>query len=195
MEARQAQLTEFTAQNHRTLADLPSNVQANSAAIADLNREIDNEKMRQALLESRLNRLREAQLVPLSPRAVSTQLTVDAGGVIKLDNNHAFLAAGRTPAQLEAAIGGGATVRIFKSATQVVTVLVPLATARDRFHVFGEVTVANRKIVQVFENSISGQPAVAKAMPLRAGSYHLKVVVENVTSGVTHKSDLDFTVD
>jgi hypothetical protein len=96
---------------------------------------------------------------------------------------------------LEAAIGESSSVRIAESAAKMVTVLVPLATARDRFHVFGEVKRANGRIVQTFMDDTVGQPAVAQAVPLRAGSYHLVVVTKNMDSGSTYSSELDFTVD
>jgi hypothetical protein len=76
-----------------------------------------------------------------------------------------------------------------------VTVLVPLDGSRDLFHVFGEVTAPSQRVVQSFEADVSGQPAVAKTIPLRAGRYHLVVVVKNTASGATHTSALDFTVD
>ena len=97
-----------------------------------------------------------------------------------------------TPAELQAAIGPNSTVRI-EPASRMVTVLVPL-NVRGRFHVYGQVT-ASRQLVQSFETESSGQPAVAKAMPLPAGRYHLVVVVKETASGAAHNSALDFTVE
>jgi hypothetical protein len=54
-------------------------------------------------------------------------------------------------------------------------------------------------MVPLFLNSAlagpTGQPALAEAVPLRAGSYHLIVVMKNIMSGETYRSELDFTVD
>jgi hypothetical protein len=36
---------------------------------------------------------------------------------------------------------------------------------------------------------------LAKAVPLRAGTYHLVVVMKNMGNGATHRSEVDFTVD
>ena len=79
-------------------------------------------------------------------------------------------------------------------ARQMVTVLIPVGSAREHFNVSGEVKSGNQ-IVQTFESSVSGQPALAKAIPLRAGTYHLTVVVKNLATGATRRSTLDFTVD
>jgi hypothetical protein len=104
------------------------------------------------------------------------------------------MAAGLTPSQLETAIGPGATVRVEGAASQLVTVVVPLGSTRDQFHVLGEVTV-NQKIVQAFEDDVNGQQSIAKMLPLRPGSYHLKVDVKNIATGVTKTSTLDFNVE
>ena len=199
-QLKKAELAAFEAENQHlmpeNISSIAQQINDQKAVIAELNRAIENEKVNQSLLEKSLNQIREKETFPPSTRHVSTQVTVRADGTIKLDNDHAFLTAGLTPAQLEAAIGGGATVRIANPAAQMVTVLVPLPTTSDLFHVYGQVRTAfNKKIAQSFESSVSGQPAVAKAMPLQSGSYHLTVVWKNLTTNATHSSDLDFTVD
>jgi hypothetical protein len=86
-------------------------------------------------------------------------------------------------------------VRIAQSAGKMVTVLVPLGASRDNFHVFGEVTTPTRRVVATFEEAVTGQPAVAKALPMRAGTYHMVVAVKNMATGAARTSALDFTVE
>jgi hypothetical protein len=155
---------------------------------------------KQNLLEAQLNTNKNQQAALYdnqSPaaRQLETRITVPADGKIALPGMGTFTAAGMTPAQLETAIGVGTNVRTAQSASQLVTVLVPLATTRDHFHVFGEVKTTHGKIVQSFESDTTGQPALAKTVPLRAGTYHLVVVMKNMGTGATHHSELDFTVD
>ncbi len=204
MEAKQEEIAAFVAENQ---GSLPENFQANTlefqttkAAIDELQRQISGEMQRQNLLEATLNNNKnlqaaQAQADMAPARRLNTHVTVAADGKIALEGGGSFLAAGMTPAQLEEIIGAGSTVRIAQSARQMVTVLVPLATSRDRFHVFGEVKTANNKIIQTFESDIAGEPALAKTVPLPAGAYHLVVVMKNLGSGATHQSALDFTVD
>jgi GWxTD domain-containing protein len=123
----------------------------------------------------------------------SSRVTVAPDGKIALDVG-IFTAAGLTPSAVEAEIGRNATVHIVESATRLVTVVVPLASARDEYHVFAEVTVG-QKIVQTFESDVNGQDAVARILPLRSGSYHLAAVVKNMASGAVTQSKLDFTVE
>lgn len=184
-----------TAQKYNALQ-----VQTKQAAIAQLNQQIAVEKQRQSLLDSNLNNNKNLQAALYdngTPAALQmvTRVTVAGDGKIALRGVGDFTAAGLTPYELRAAIGPDSTVSIEQSASRTVTVLVPLDGSRDRFHVLGEVTAPNRRVVQSFETESSGQPAVAKTIPLRAGRYHLVVAVKNTASGATHTSALDFTVD
>ena len=205
LKAKEAELAVFEAENQRSLreslqANLLVEVQAKQAIIAHLQQQIAEELQRIAVLEVKLanNKSLQAELYAThSPaaRQLITRVTVGSDGKIALDGRGAFTASGLSPTQLEAAIGESSSVRITESASRMVTVLVPLASARDRFHVFGEVKTANGKIVQTFMDDTIGRPALAHAVPLRAGSYHLVVVMKNLDSGSTYSSELDFTVD
>jgi polysaccharide export outer membrane protein len=131
------------------------------------------------------------------------QVTVRRDGTISVPYAGQVMAAGLTPAELDAAIARALSdtpvqqtpaVRIL----QLVSVQVALEGSADGFHVFGEVTTKGRKIVQTFEEAVQGSPgqqSVAKAIPLVAGSYRLTVVVRNLTTGAVRNSELDFTVD
>jgi GWxTD domain-containing protein len=128
-------------------------------------------------------------------------------GMISIHLAGEIAAAGLTPAQLQAAVDGALSkfqiradsqVRIEETADQtkqLVTVAVPLEPAEDQFHVFGEVTTQSRRVVQSFEAAVSRQPAVAKFLPLAAGTYRLVVVSKNMTTGLVRNSELEFTVD
>jgi hypothetical protein len=203
MVAKQSELVAFSTVNQ---GRLPENFQANmpevqtkQAPIATLNQKISQERQRQALLESDLNDNKnlqsqiQANLFVPAPRGRETRVMVDSNGKIVLRGRE-FAATGLTPAELQAAIFASSSVRIEQSASQMVTVLVPLNGSREHFHVFGEVTTG-QQFIQSFETDSTGQPALAKAMPLGAGSYHLVVVVKNMASGASHRSALDFTVD
>jgi hypothetical protein len=203
MAAKQSEFANFSKENQGRLPENFSGnmeeVQTRQAAIATLNQKISDEKQRQTLLESELSNNKslqsqiQANLYVPAPRGRETRVMVDSNGKIVVRGRE-FAASGLTPAQLEAAIGARSSVRIEESASQIVTVLVPLNGSRDRFHVSGEVT-AGQQVMQSFETDSTGQPALAKAIPLRAGSYHLVVVVKNMASGASHRSALDFTVD
>lgn len=158
------------------------------------------ERRRQSLLESNLNNNKNLQAelyASQNPAAfqMAARVTVAGDGKIALRGVGDFTAAGLTPYELRAAIGPDSTVRIEQSAARTVTVLVPLNGPRDRFHVSAQVTAPNRRVVQSFEADASGQPALARTMPLPAGRYHLVVAVRNMASGAAHTSALDFTVD
>jgi len=202
LEAKQAEIAAFSAENQRWLPDNRESkvheVQTKQGTIALMNLQIAEVRNQQSLLESNLNNNRNQQAAlydSATPAALgrATRVTVGGDGKIALRSAGDFTAAGLTPAELQAAIGPYSTVRIEQSASRVVTVLVPLSE-RGRFHVSGQVT-AGQQLVQSFETESSGQPALAKAMPLRAGRYHLVVVVKNTASGAAHTSALDFTVE
>jgi ACT domain-containing protein len=174
--------------------------QATQSMLANLNLQMAQEKQKQAMLEMTLNNHKNLQNqieanLSAAERRMETRVTVAADGKIALNGAGEFMAAGLTPSQLEAAIRPNATVRIEQSAGQMVTVLVPLGGSKGNFHVFGEMTTPNHRVVQSFEEDVTGQPAVAKAVPLRAGSYHMVVVVKNTATGAQSSSALDFTVD
>jgi GWxTD domain-containing protein len=186
-----AQLAALKAEENTISAQIKASVQSAGEP------QISAQRQRLALLESELrdNRNMQAALYDdRTPAAIqrATRVTVGGDGTIALPGAGDFRAAGLTPAELQAAIGPNSTVRI-EPASRMVTVLVPL-NVRGRFHVYGQVT-ASRQLVQSFETESSGQPAVAKAMPLPAGRYHLVVVVKETASGAAHNSALDFTVE
>ena len=101
-----------------------------------------------------------------------------------------------TAAQLQSALGPDPSVRVIQTAhadQKTATIIVPLVPPGDSFHVFGQITVHN-KVVASFDDSVSGQPALARVLPLRAGTYHLVVIVRN-TNGRESKSSTDFTIN
>ena len=202
MAAKQSEIAAFMAENRRWLPEnYQSNkleVQARQSAIANLSQQISQERQSQAVLESNLNNKKNMQASLYENRSpaarqLETSVTVAADGKISLAGRGDFAVAGLTPAQLAAALGANSSVRIEHSASQMVTVLVPLLT-RDRFHVSAQFATG-RKFVQAFETDAASQPALAKAVPLRAGSYHLVVVVRNLASGVSQRSALDFNME
>jgi len=207
METAQLALAGFSARNQ---GRLPDNFQANmlevqskQGAISQVIQQIAQEKQKQALLESSLSNNKnlqaqaEANLIAnnAAGRQVETQVTVGPDGKISVDSLGDFAAGGKTPAELQAVLGPQSTVRIAQSAGKMVTVLVPLGASRDNFHVFGEVTTPTRRVVATFEEAVTGQPAVAKALPMRAGTYHMVVAVKNMATGAARTSALDFTVE
>jgi hypothetical protein len=135
---------------------------------------------------------------------LDSTVAVSADGTISVPLAGKTMAAGLTPAQLEGSLAkrlgplSNSQVRIEQSAsqdTQPVTFLVPLDASEEHSHVFGQVTNSGGRVVQSFEADVSGQPAVAKVMLMRAGTYRLKVIVKNEGTGVIRTAALDFTVD
>jgi GWxTD domain-containing protein len=77
-------------------------------------------------------------------------------------------------------------------AHSVVTVLVPLGSSQDHFHVYLEIT-GNRKIV--FESEVSGQAVFTKSIPLPVGQYRLAATVKDLDSGaIIRPSELSLDV-
>jgi GWxTD domain-containing protein len=108
-----------------------------------------------------------------------------------------------TPAQVAALLGRvpvrrDAIVRIEQTAGvdgQSVTFHVALDALGANFHVYGQVTQANKLVVASFDEDVHDQPAVAKTLSMRSGAYHLTVVTKNMATGLVRTAALDFTVD
>lgn len=213
LQAAQAKLAEFEAANAghppASYADAPAEVQARNAGVVELHEQINQEMQRQATLEASLsnnhnlqNRA-EADLVLHAPAPrltwhADTQVTVRPDGRISVPGAGEVMAAGLTPVQLDAALAHASVSQIRNPSVQIlglVTIHVPLDASANWSHVFGRVATASGKLVQSFESSVPGQPALAHVVPLAAGTYHLTVVVKNQATGATRQSDLDFTVD
>lgn len=123
------------------------------------------------------------------------QAVVRADGNIGIDGLGTFHAAGLMAGQLEAAIGGDASVQIAQSQAKSVTVLLPLDGSHDEVHVFGEVTTPAHKIVASFADSVRDESAVAKTLLLKPGSYRLVGVAKNTATQVSKEGSLEFTVE
>jgi hypothetical protein len=174
----------------------------NQQIFANVNQQIAQEKQRQTLLEAALanNKNIQSQIEAKlqTDRRMETHITVRPDGRIAVGNAGDIKAAGLSPAQLEATIGPNSTIRIEQSAgqdRQVVTVLLPLGSPGEHFHVFGQVNNSAERVVQSFEEDVIGEQATAKGIPLRAGTYHLTVVVKNMATGAVRNSALEFTVE
>jgi hypothetical protein len=80
-------------------------------------------------------------------------------------------------------------------------VVVQLGSSPDSFHVFGEVTLPQRRVVHPFERTsensvnVSGQQVLTEFVSLPAGSYRLVVVVKDMTTGETKNSEVAFQVN
>jgi len=129
-----------------------------------------------------------------------TRTRVRPDGTISVPFAGEVMAAGFTPSELDAALAHALSGSPIQQAPRVqilelVTVQVSLDGSVDWFHVFGQVTTPSRRIVQSFEADVPGRPALARIIPLAAGTYRLTVVVKNQVTGLAHNSELDFTVD
>jgi hypothetical protein len=143
--------------------------------------------------------LEQAAAAPATIRS-DTHATVRPDGMISVPFAGEIRAAGLTPAELDAALARALSGTPVQQTPHVrilplVTVLVPLGASEDEYHVFVAVKTPRQKIVQTFAGDIRGAPTLARVIPLAAGSYHLTVAVKNLTTGATHSSELDFTVD
>ena len=210
MEAKKGELGKFLEAHPSVLLEPNTlDLQTKQSAVGNISEKIQSAKQWLVSLESRLNEnaRQQAQLQAVQGNGgkffgmgiavatdgtiyAATSVTAAADGTITLDNAKNIHAAGLTPAQLEAAIGPGSSVRILR----MVTVFVPLSATTGNSHVYGQVT-AHDRIVQSFENDVSGGPSTKRSFPLRPGTYHLTVVVKNMATGTSQPSELDFTVD
>lgn len=82
-----------------------------------------------------------------------------------------------------------------EKANRVAIILVQLGRSKDEWHILGEVTTGSRRVVQSFEQDVSGEPALAKAVLMSPGAYQIKVVAKNKATGAERRKELDFTVD
>jgi GWxTD domain-containing protein len=85
--------------------------------------------------------------------------------------------------------------------TGLSVVVVQFGSSRDSFHVFGEVTLPQRRVVHAFEGTsensvnVSGQQVLTEFVSLPAGSYRLVVAVKDMTTGETKNSEIGFQVN
>jgi hypothetical protein len=99
--------------------------------------------------------------------------------------------------QLESGVTGSELkgVRVEQSGSQMVTVFVPFDSSQDTIHVCGEVRPVPGRIIQSFEEDVSGEPSLSKAIPLREGRYQLQVFLKDMVTGAAQHATLDFTAD
>jgi GWxTD domain-containing protein len=86
-------------------------------------------------------------------------------------------------------------VRVEQSGPQMVSVFVPFDSSQDNIHVFAEVRTVRGRIIQSFEEDVSGEPSLSRAIPLPAGRYQLQVFLKDMATGAAQHATLDFTVD